>query len=284
MLKYTISLPVSAQMELSAGINAQVMPLLSQAVRAVASATANKWKENVLKAPGVWSGEKDAYEASITWKMTGDFSATVETDYKYAQEIETGRPPKDLKKMLLTSPKVRRTTGGKRFLVIPMRHNTPNQTSHATAMPAGIYDLAKDMETSRIVGQGQRPSGEVTMLSPKTGMQAAAKQSPFLSNPKTRQASTVTSNKYAWGGRITAGALKGAGFDQATVKRYAGMVKFPDGSGGHSFTTFRIMMEGSSGWVVGAKPGLYLAKKTADEIGPKAEAALQMAVKKSMGG
>jgi hypothetical protein len=283
MIKYTMNVQAGSLMSLSAGINAQVLPLLNQAVRAVAAATAANWQEAVLRAPGVWSGEKDAYAKSITWKMTGDFSATIETDYKYAAEIETGRPPKDLKKMLLTSPKVRRTTGGKRFLVIPMRQNTTGQTAHATAMPAGIYDLAKAMETSRVASVGERPSGEVTVLSPKTGMHAAAQQSPFLSNPKTRQAATVASRKYAWGGRLTAGAIKGAGFDQATVKRYAGMVKMPDGSGGHSYTTFRIMMEGSSGWVIGAKPGLYLAKKVADDMQPRAEKAFEMAVQKTLG-
>jgi hypothetical protein len=191
-----------------------------------------------------------------------------------------------LKKMLLTSTKVRRTTGGKRFLVIPMRQNTPGQTAHATAMPAGIYDLAKAMETSRIVGIGKRESGETVTLSPNYGMSKARGPANYLSNPKTQKASMVVARKYQWGGRLTASALKGAGFDQETVKRYAGMVKMGDStksSRASGYITFRIMMEGSSGWVIGAKPGLYLAKKVADDMQPRAEKAFEMAVQKTLG-
>ena len=42
-------------------------------------------------------------------------------------------------------------------------------------------------------------------------------------------------------------------------------------------------MEGSKGWIVGAKPGLYLAKKTAEEMQPKAQEAMKLAVEKTLG-
>jgi hypothetical protein len=286
-LSYKITFSAGAKLDLVAGINAQVLPLLNQAVRAVAQQTAIEWQKAVHHAK-LWSGEKDAYAKSIKWEMTGDFSAMVDTDYKYASEIETGRGPRDLKKMLDTSLKVRRTAGGKRFLVIPMRDNTPGNGAHAKSMPQAVYGLASAMAPSRVVGKGQRPSGEVTMLSPKTGMHAAAKQSPYLSNPKTKQAATVVARKYAWGGRLTAGALKGAGMDAATVKRYAGMVRMdtstPGGSKSSEFMRFRIMMEGSSGWVIPAKPGLFLARNVAQAMQPKAEAAFAAAVKKTISG
>jgi hypothetical protein len=283
VLSYKITFSAGAKLDLVAGINAQVLPLLNQAVRAVAQQTAIDWQKAVYQAK-LWSGEKDAYAQSIKWEMTGEFSAMVETDYKYASEIETGRGPRDLKKMLLTSQKVRRTKDGRRFLVIPMRHNTPGNGALASAMPQAVHNLASAMAPSRVVGTGQRPSGEVTMLSPKTGMHPAAKQSPYLSNPKTKQAATVAARKYAWGGRLTAGALKGAGLDAATAKRYAGMVKFPDGSGGHSNVTFRIMMEGSKGWIIPAQPGKFLARDVAQAMQPKAAAAFAAAVKKTISG
>lgn len=287
-VNYSITLPAGAQMALSVGINQQLLPFMSQAVQAIAQVTSERWQEEVRKARGIWSAEKDAYADSISWKSTGPFSAYVEADYKFAYEIETGRPPRDLKKMLDTSAKVRRTLKGKRFLVIPMRHNTPGNSALAQPMPAAVHDLAANMKMSRVVKQSERPSGQVTLLSPKSGMSPAPQQTPFLSNPKTKQAAMVASSKYAWGGRISAGMLKAAGLPKEDVKRYAGMVRMktstPGGAKSSSFLTFRIMMEGQAGWIVPAKPGLYLAKKVADEMQPKAEAAMAAAVTETMKG
>lgn len=281
-ISYKINLDLGSKMDLVAGLNAQVLPMLNQAVRAVAQQAMIDWKEAVYKAK-LWQGEKDAYANSIKYEMTGDFSAWVSTDYKHADEIETGRPQRDLKRMLDTSLKVRRTEGGKRFLVIPMRHNTPGNNALARSMPSGIYDMAKTMTPSRVLATGQRPSGQVTHLSPKSGMHPSANQTPYLSNPKTKKASMVPSRQYAWGQRLTAGAIKAAGFDAATAKRYAGMVKMdtstPGGAKSSAYMTFRIMIEGSQGWVVPAQPGRYIAKKVAEDLRPKAEAAFAAAAK-----
>lgn len=283
-ISYQITFKGGPELGLTGAVNAQVLPLLNQAVRAVAQQTAIDWQKSVYHAK-LWSGEKDAYAQSIKWQMAGNFSAVVSTDYKLAGEIETGRGPRDLKKMLDTSSKVRRTTDGRRFLVIPMRQNTPGNGALAKAMPQGVYNLAGAMAASSVVSKGRRQSGQVTVLSPTTGMHAAAKQSRYLSNPKTQQAVTVVSRKYAWGGRLTAAAIKGAGMDAATAKRYAGMVKFPDGSGGHSHMTFRVMMEGATGkWVIPAQPGKYLARQVAQDMQPKAAAAFAAAVKKTVSG
>jgi hypothetical protein len=47
---------------------------------------------------------------------------------------------------------------------------------------------------------------------------------------------------------------------------YAGMVRFNTGTGGSTFLTFRVMVEGSPGWIVPAKPGLWLAKTVAESL------------------
>lgn len=285
-VSYRITFAAGSHLDLAAGINAKVMPLMHQTVKAIAKQTTEDWQKAVYHAK-LWSGEKDAYAQSIKWEMTGDFSAMVTTDYKYADEIETGRSPRDLKKMLDTSLKVRRTLGGKRFLVIPMRHNTPGNGALSKPMPAPVAALAAAMAPSRVMSTGTRPSGEVTHLSPKSGMHPSATQTPFLSNPKTKQASSVVSRQYAWGDRLTAGALKGAGMDAATARRYAGMVKMdtstPGGGKSSSFMTFRIMMDGQTGkWIIPAQPGLYLARGVAQAMRPKAEAAFAAAVQKTL--
>jgi len=278
-LNFKLSIDLGASLDATSIINKQIFPLLNQAVRAVAAQTAANWQANVYQAK-LWSGEKDAYANTITWRMTGDFTALVESDYQYDQEIENGRPAKDLKKMLGTSLKVRRTEDGRRFLIIPMRHNM------AKLEQAGIYGMAKELDPSTILSQDQRPSGEVTRMSPTSGMSPAAKQTPFLSNPKTQSAMMVNKNHYDWGGRLKRSAMKGAGIDAATRSWAAGMRRFdtstPGGGSSSVYLTFRIMMEGSNGWIVPPQPGLEIAKKTAEAMQPKALSAFQEAIKRTL--
>ena len=285
-VSYKINLPAADQAVIAKAINDATLPFMTEAVAAIAQVTSEEWQEAVLKARGIWQGEKDAYVQTIKWKMDGPWAAKIYSDYKYAYEIETGRPARDLKTMLNTSEKVRRTTKGHRFLVIPFRHNTPGNDAIAPSMPPVVHDLAKILEPSRIVGQGTRPSGEVTYLSPKTGMSPDPKQTPYLTNMATKKAAMVVKNNYSWGGRLTAAALTAAGADAATMARYQGMVKMGTSSNKQNssqYLTFRIMMDTQVGkWIVPAKPGLYIAKKVAEDMQPRAEAALQAAAQKSI--
>lgn len=286
-IKYSISFDLGNVPGIANVINGQLMPLLSKAVNGIGNATAAKWKEHVYKAK-LWSGEKDAYADSITWNFPpGGLSGYVEATYKHAEEIETGRPARDLKKMLNTSLKVRRTESGKRFLIIPMRHNTPGSGAHAKAMPANVHALASQMTKSIVTGTGQRPVGEVTRLSPKTGMHPSPNQTPFLSNPKTKQHAMTASHSYAWGDRLSKAALLQAGASKAEAKRYAGMVRMdtstPGGAKSSAYLTFRVMMEGSSGWVIKAQPGQFIAKKTVDVMKPVAEQVFSEAAKRMLG-
>lgn len=285
-INYGVTFSIAGKIDVVGIVTKEVLPLLHQAVKGVAKHGAQNWQEAVLKQRGIWSKEKDDYAASITWKMTGDFSAVIESDYKYAAEIETGRPARDLKRMLDTSQKVRRTTDGRRFLVIPFRHNTPGNDAHAPSMPPGVHGLAKAMKASSITGGGKRESGEVVRLSPQYGMSKGRPNANYLTNTATKQAATVESRSYAWGGRLTNGAMKQAGLDAATRKRYAGMVKMdtstPGGAKSSSYLTFRIMVEGSKGWVIGAQPGRYIAKGVAEDLQPKAETAFAAAAKEAI--
>lgn len=265
MANFSIKVDLSGVMQAARGIiDAEVMPRLSQAVSAVAQQAAIDWKEAVGRAK-LWSGEKAPYAASITWKMTGAFSAEVSSDYKYAQEIDTGRPARDLKRMLDTSLKVRKTKDGRRFLIIPFRHSVPGANATGPSMPTAVYDLARQLAPSRVTGQGRRVSGTGAM------------------DIKTRKPITVASRKYAWGGSLPAPA------NMPKLQRrsqFEGMYKFDTSSGkqkSSAYLTFRIMMEGSPGWVVPAKPGLYLVKGVTDRLQPLAERAFTEAVKRDLG-
>jgi hypothetical protein len=278
-LQISTSIDIGGLLDLQGIINKQVFPLLNQAVRGVAQQTASNWQENVYQAK-LWSGEKKAYAKSITWAMTGDFTALVQSDYQYDRDIESGRPARDLKKMLDTSSKVRRTKDGRRFLIIPMRHSVKKLED------AGLYGMAQSLEASKVTGQGKRQSGEVTHISPNSGMSKAAHQTPYLSNTKTKQAMMVNQNQYAWGGHLSRAGMKAAGIDAATRKWAAGMHRFdtstPGGGKSSSYLSFRVMMENSQGWIVPAQPGQYIAKKTALNMQILAQTVFAEAVKRTL--
>lgn len=246
-LNYQITFTSAAQMELSAGINAAVLPMLNQAVNAVAQATASNWIAAIQRAK-LWSGEKDAYAKTVTYRMTGDFSAMVESDYKYAQDIETGRPARDMKKMLDTSMKVRTTKDGTRYLIIPFRHNADT-----------VPQQAKMLTKSTIVGHGRRVSGN--------GAYSLATKAP----------ATVRQRQYQWGDK-----LSGAG----VAKNQKGMVRMNTGTSGKkssAYLTFRVMSEKSSGWITKAQPGQHIAKGVAEDMQPLAEEAFAEAVRRTFG-
>jgi hypothetical protein len=267
MAEFKISVDLAGIAGAGGIINQQVFPLLSQAVRVVAQQAAIDWQEAVQRAK-LWSGEKDAYSASIQMKMTGPFSALVWSDYKYAEEIETGRPPRDLKRMLSTSLKVRVSKKGNRYLYIPFRHQTPGNEALGPAMPTDVYALAKEMEPSSVTGQTTRLSG--------TG----------AFNIQTRQRLTVPQNLYSWGSSLPDGLAPKLKASHKTDP-YAGMYRFsantPGGARSSVYLTFRTMSEKSSGWIIPAQPGLYLAKKVADDLQPLAEEAFGEAVKRTLG-
>lgn len=243
-INYRISMALGDRMDLSKGLNAMVMPLLSQAVNGIAQATASRWIQGIQSGK-MWSGEKDAYAKSVTYRMTGDFTAVVESDYRYAQDIETGRPARDLKKMLNTSLKVRVTSKGTRYLIIPFRHNADT-----------VPDQAKSMSLSAITGHGRRLSG--------TG----------ASSMLTRTAATVRQRKYNWGDRLAGPSIP---------KNQKGMVRMNTatnpGKKSSAYLTFRVMSEKSTGWIIGAQPGQYILREVVDEMQPEAEAYIAQAIR-----
>ncbi|ENW4943687.1 hypothetical protein ACFLMW_003838 [Salmonella enterica] len=263
----SITFSMGDTMDMLGVIDKQIFPYMHQAVDVVGKQVANRWVEAVYKAK-LWSGEKDAYAQSISWKMNGDFSGYVEATYKYAKEIEEGRPSRDLKRMLGTSLKVRRTKAGTRFLVIPFRHNLKN-------MPPALAAQAQALTASKVTGMTQRRSGEITGF----GMKPAKVQTPFLSNPKTHGPMMVNQAQYKWGNRIAAGFF--GPNPKGKVDIAAGMVRMDTSSGkqkSSAFMTFRIMSEKSQGWIVPPQPGQWIARDVIAKIAPEAEKLFQKAM------
>lgn len=260
MDQFRISVDLSMVLNgVSAVINDQVFPLLAQAVRGVAQQTAANWRDSVHHAK-LWSGERDAYADAIQWKETGPFAALVWSDYKYDEQIEGGRPARDLKRYLDTSHKVRlNQKTGKRYLIIPFRHNVPGQQSESgTQMPKEVYDVAKDLKPSMITGQTNRISGLMA------------------SDIKTRKLLTVKQNLYSWGDRMPAGF----------GPRFTGMYRFhaetPGGKRYSTYLTFRVMTQDSNGWIIPPQPAMRLAEDVTKRMRPLAEKAFQEAVTRTL--
>ena len=264
MTPYNIRVDLSELLGSHSAIVQAVFPNISAAVQLTAEEAAFRWKSAVMKAR-LWSGEKAPYVESIKWTMTGQFEAEVTTDYRLAGEIETGRPSRDLKRMLQTSKKTRVVESGprkgQRYLIIPFRHNTPTASgegAHAPQMPSHVYAHARTLAPTMVL-----PPGSV--------------------KPKSRMSATghvVPQHSYKWGGRLPPGLtpkLKPSHHSDI----HAGMVRMNTSSGkakSSAYLTFRVMGEWSSGWVVGPREGLYLAKKVADGMQPVLEEAIGKAV------
>lgn len=252
MANYRVSIDYSALLNGLDQINAEIAGRVREAVGVAAGQVHAKWADGVMKAPGVWHEQRRAYVQSLTWQYTGPFSAEVRTDYKEAEAIETGRPARDLKRMLDTSLKVRESAQGRRYLIIPFRHNIPGGDGHsslAPQMPESVYLSARRLAASLITGQGLRLSG--------TGAW----------DPRTRAPATVRQNRYAWGERLDASEVSGLSAQQQ--RRYQGMYRFDTSAGkarSSQYLTFRVMAEGSPGWIVPAKPGLYIARGVAQSV------------------
>lgn len=265
-MKFSITFDLGQRLDMLDVVNKQVFPLLHQAVNAVGKQTAANWQEAVYKAK-LWSGEKNAYAQSISWTMNGDFSGEVVATYKYAEEIENGRPTRDLKKMLNTSLRVRVGKKGNRFLYIPFRHNTPGNSALATSMPPNVYQMAKGLEASMVTGQTTRQSGLNAM------------------SIKTQQFLTVPQNTYKWGQRLPAGLTPKLKAHHAT-DIHAGMYRFetstPGGAKSSQYLTFRTMSEKSKGWIVPPQPGQKIAEGVVNHMRPKANQAFAEAIKRTL--
>jgi hypothetical protein len=247
MANFSITVDLGALMATQAVLADEVFSALSASVKRVVDVGEERWKTAVLSAP-LWDGERRAYAASIHGVMLSPFAGEISSNYKYVQDIETGRPPYDLKKMLDTSLKVRLSKKGNRYLIIPFRHNTPGNVALAPAMPKHVYAEAKMLKASRLQSYTSRLSW--------TGAW----------DIKTKQPVRVRTRKYVWGGRLPAGLTPKLKPEHAT-DIHDSMVRFKDNTtGGSTYMTFRTMSSKSSGWIIPAKPGLGIAMAVADSL------------------
>jgi hypothetical protein len=270
--EFRISVDLGHLMPTGAYLSSGAFPHLAHAVQAVAEGAAARWRAYAAGMPlptgKAIQNRTGEYARSIQLRQTGDFSAEVYSELPYALAIEQGAPARDMKKMLDSSLKVRLNAKGRRYLIIPFRWNTPGAATEQR-MPEAVHVWFRGRRPSRVTAQTERPSG--------TGAFGI----------KSRQPIQVPAWRYRSGARLTAADLEGMGITGTPAARMAGMVNFrqPGGKGGaaHSqFITFRVMSEGSRGWIAAAQEGKWPARTVADEMRPIAERAFAKAVEEDV--
>ncbi len=267
-MKYTVSVDLSGIAIEASKILAGAMPAVEHTILAIGNEAMVRWKTAVIHAH-LWQGDKEPYVNSIQMEKTGPFAVRIFTDYKNAGPIEEGRPAFDQHAYLQTSLKTRIVKGGpnkgKKYLIIPFRHNTPGAEAHAMPMPQAVYKVAKTLTKSRITGQRLEDN-----VHKRIGPKGDVLQ--------------VVRNTYKWGGVLPAGIVPKTNESHKT-DRYAGMVRMDTSTGkkkSSAYLTFRVMMEGKGGWIIPARPGLYLARGVSQEIQPLASTAIQAAFYESI--
>ncbi len=274
MTEFRIYVDLGEVLPAGSSLTKEAFPYLSFAVQRIAEGALARWKGFARGEPmpdgrsiGVRSGK---YLGSIQLRQVNDFTAEVYSTLPYASSIEEGSPARDMKRMLGSSWKVRVSKKGKRYLIIPFRHDTPGSVQ-GNAMPQAVHDWWQnpDRAVSKITGDPERTSGALG------------------SSITTRRQMTVPGRTYSWGTRLSKATLQGMGMDAQQVRRMSGMVNFrelPHGDGArHSgYITFRVMSEDSKGWQAPARDGHWPARTTADELRPVAEAAFKAAMERDI--
>ena len=284
MAEFRIGVDIGHLVPDGSPLSGDIFPRLSKAVRAVAEAAHSKWQDYAAGAPLPSGKSIDArtgtYLRSIALRQLGPFAAEVYSDLPYASAIEEGSPRRDMKEMLSSSLKTRLTKDGRRYLIIPFRWGVSGSVSAGSnQMPESIQNWWHAKAASSINGHGWRPSG--------TGALGFRNKTTGTLKQVRGEVLGVRRRDYDWGSRLDKETIAAAGVTGKNAARMEGMVNFrrpgrKGGSSHSSFLTFRVMMEGSSGWIAPAREGLWPARTTADEIRPDAERVFAEAIARDL--
>jgi hypothetical protein len=269
MSKISINLNTGALFAVPQQMYEQVMSAVDVAVEGVAQTAMRRWAKSI-NAADLREGQKKDYAESLRIDRLGMAHYLVRTIYDQADQIEDGRPARDLKAMLQTSQKTRMSKAGKKYLIIPFRHNTPGNKALAPAMPQAIYDQALKMGQSSILSTGSRIS-------------ATGATVPQHNYKWDKAGDVFGKKKYLSTGPLPAGLAPIGPGHKTDI--YAGMRRMDTSTGkskSSSYLTFRVMHQDSTGWIVPAKPGLKLADKIAAQIENEAQGYIESVVKAAL--
>ena len=210
-------------------------------------------------------------------------SVAVINQSPHAKYVEEGTSPYDMKQMLLTSNQVRISKEGKRYMIIPMKHQTPGNEATGPAMPRSVYNIAKNLVATQTVGSYKTPSIQTRGLSLKEKVLFGQTNKPLAVSASG--APMAVRSSYLWGGKVAGmgdlgrrtqlnAGLRIPGAEKQPVdytwksSPYENMYKMAQ-AGHTQYITFRTMSEVSPGWIRPGMPAMRIAAQTAERVTPE---------------
>lgn len=269
-MHYSINISVETTQAMNGMIAASVadaralMPNQAHAIQRLAQMAHRRWLEYASGKRALPSGRQMAsstgsYMSSIKIEDAGELKYVIYSDDPKAAFIEEGFPAFDMKKILMTSDRVRKTKDGRKYLIVPFRHKMPGGGALGVVIPqeAAAFWLAPNRKSSMV-------TGHYLERSQQDGSQKL-----------------VTRQTYHWGDRMSRGDLEGMGLDPDSKigNRLLGMVRFANNEdkGGQKLT-FRVMVEGGKGWLMPRREGNYPAKSAYEWMLQNYEAVMKTAL------
>lgn len=235
---------------LSVADASEIFPNQVGAIAMLAEAAHAKWLAYASGNETTPSGKKinartGNYMNSIKLEQTPEgYSIYSDLDMApYARVIEDGASAFDMHALLQTSDKTRISKAGKKYLIIPFRHGSPDSlvvgAYTGRAMPDDVYGRMSSSAQSFVSGSYQE-------------------QSVNSDNMTTRLT-------YDWGSKLTLGDLTQAGYDptERQTQNMVGMARMAsntDKATSSVYVTFRVLSEDSDGWVIPEREGAEPAK------------------------
>lgn len=240
--------------------SAEVLPNVTSAMAALAEQMQQLWQSYAagVEMPNGQtikprSGE---YLRSIQLRRNTPFDYFIFSDSPYAAALEHGTDAYDMHQWLNTSMKVRRAKNGRKYLIIPFRWGTSGAVGFGrNTMNQDEQRIMRQLAPSRVVGMTTRLSGQDGVT-------------------------PIPQSKYRFGGRLNI-RQHGDLFQTKIGRHMNGMVKFQGDRSGNKDTqylTFRVMSEGSAGWIRRAQPGKFPAQQTSQTMTLVAQRVLERAL------
>lgn len=242
-----------------------LFPNQAHAIKRLSKIAHRRWLEYASGARVLPNGKKiqavsGQYLSSINIEESGELAYVIYSDDPKAQWIEEGFPAFDMKAALMTSHKVRLSKTGKRYLIVPFRHKTPQSLGVVMPAQAEAFWLSPARKSSVISGH-------------------------YLENSVQDGQTKVTRRTYQWGDRTTRRDVENMGLDpdEKLGSRLVGMVRMQnDEDRGGQHMTFRVMSESSHGWLMPAREGAWAAKASYGWVQQNYEAVMRVALQEDV--
>lgn len=264
----TVTVDLGPMQEALEALGAQSLPKTAQAVQdatllaqrlwlSIAGGNSITFKGKQISVNRVTGAYARSIQDGLEYPADGDeLHGRVSANVEYAEAIETGQPPHDMKPGLLGGPQTRIGKKGQRYNIIPFRHGTPGNDKLSRPMPAEIYNKVRRMAFSQVTGR--KPNGRRTY---DWGGQ-------------------LGKTKIGWRSRI---GPPGKEYTH-TTSIFSGMVRMGQ-KGQATYMTFRVVSDlspANAWWSHGVQPR-PVSEAVAETVRPQAEALIQAAFEEDLG-